>query len=70
LRQEQNSEETAQELQRLIGNPDQFETAPQGESAKSMFNRLRNAALGELQNSLLSTRCWQNAALRLHEAQI
>lgn len=65
LRQEQNSKETAQELERLIGNPVAFETEPQGESAKSIFNRLRNAALGELQNSLLSTRCWQNAAEKL-----
>jgi len=65
LRQENNSEETGQELQRLVENPTQFETTPQGESAKAVFNRLRNIATGELQNSLLTTRCWQKAAEQL-----
>lgn len=65
LRQEHNSEETIQELQRLIENPTQFETEPQGVSAKSVFVRLRNAAYGELQNSLLITRCWKKAVDQL-----
>lgn len=65
LRQEHLDEATVQELQRVITDPAQFETAPQGESAQSIFNRLRNAASGELQNSLLTTRCWQKAVEQL-----
>ncbi len=61
LRQELNDAETLQQLQHLIANPAQFETTPQGESAKSAFTRLRGIASGELQDSLLSTRCWQKA---------
>lgn len=65
LRQEHNNEETIQEIQRLIANPTQFETEPQGESAKSIFGRLRNIASGELQGSLFTTRCWQKAVEQL-----
>ena len=67
LRQEQNSEETVQELQRLVANPAQFDTEPQSDSARSFFGRLRNTASGELQNSLLATRCWEIAVKRLSE---
>jgi len=65
LRQEHLNEATEQELQRLITDRVQFEIAPQGESAQSIFNRLRNTASGELQNSLLTTRCWQKAVDQL-----
>lgn len=67
LRQELNDEETLQQLQHLTENPIQFETEPQGEAAKSAFVRLRNIASGELQNSLLTTRCWQKAVELLPE---
>lgn len=62
LRQERPNQATTEELQRLITNPDEFETAPQGELAQSIFRRLRSAASEELQDSLLTTRCWQKAA--------
>lgn len=65
LRQDLLNEETVQELERLIADPTQFETTPKGETAQTIFNRLRNIASGELQNSLLTTRCWQKAAEKL-----
>ncbi len=68
LREEHNNQETLNEIQRLIANPTAFETEPQVESARSIFNRLRNIASGELQGSLLTTRCWQKAAEELPAA--
>ncbi len=67
LRQEINDEEILRQLQDLTANPTQFETEPQGEGAKLAFIRLRNIASGELQNSLLTTRCWQEAVELLPE---
>lgn len=66
IRQESYSEETIQELQRLIVEPTQFETKPQ-EFAQSAFNQLRNAASEELKNSLLTTGCWAKAVELLPE---
>ena len=59
LRQQNNSEETIQELQQLFASPEAFDTAPEDKSAKAIFNKLREAATIELQNSLLVTGCWQ-----------
>lgn len=67
LRQELNEEEVLQQLLYLVANPTQFETEPQSDGAKSAFVRLRNIASGELQNSLLTTRCWQKAIELLPE---
>lgn len=65
LRQEPHSEATLQELQRLIADPTQFEIVPQEESDQLIFNRLRNIASEELQNSLLITRCWKKVIEQL-----
>lgn len=61
LRKEIISEETAVEIQRLLGNPTEFTTDPKSESANSFLSRLRTIAFGEYQKSLLTTRCWQKA---------
>lgn len=61
LRQECNDEAILKQLQYLTENPTQFETEPQVEGVKSAFVKLKNIASGELQNSLLTTRCWQKA---------
>lgn len=61
FRKEPNNGETLNELQRLVTDPTQFETEPQ-ECAKLAFRRLRNIAAGELQKSLLVTRCWEEAS--------
>lgn len=66
--QELNSEETAKELERLVRDPTEFETAPQGDYAQDFFNRLRKVAFGELQNSLLCSRCWAKSAEQLRKA--
>ena len=65
LRQENNSEATVWELERLVANPTQFETEPREESSQAVFNRLRNVGSGELQNSLFTTRCWEKAIEQL-----
>lgn len=68
VRQEDPSPETVQELQRLMTDPTAFSKEPQGNSAQSLFNRLRNVASGELQNSLFATRCWNKAIEQLPAA--
>lgn len=65
LRKELNDEEALKELQQLTASPAQFETEPQGEAVKSAFIRLKSIASGELQDSLLTTGCWQKAIEQL-----
>lgn len=65
LRQKSLPPETSAELQRLFADPDAFNTPEQGIEAQSIFNRLRNIGSEELQNSLLTTRCWARAIEKL-----
>lgn len=61
LRETFRNDPSTEEISALLKNLKQFEgeAAPKTTAAQTIFNQLRNAASGELQNSLFATGCWQ-----------
>lgn len=62
LRKELTNKAVITELGQAITTPELFEKGPQSGAAKAAFTRLKKAGSNELQNSLFTTRCWQQAA--------
>lgn len=61
FRKEPCTQETLQQVEPLLANPEQFETIPKDNTVKSVFTKLRNIASTELQDSLFVTRCYSRA---------
>lgn len=61
LRQELNDGAIIGTLQELVADPERFEAGSEDQAVKAAFSKLRNIASGELQGSLFTTRCWNEA---------
>ena len=61
LRFELKDEQILNQLKSLTTDPAEFEREPQEESIKIAFRKLKEAASGELQNSVFTLRCCQEA---------
>ena len=61
LRTKYRGNDKGKDLELRMKNPDLFEQEIEDQESRAIFNDLKKAAHKELQNSLYSTRCWEQA---------